>query len=84
MPKKWFNFRVTTEEDCKRYTGFENGGVAPLGLVMPVPVIVPRSLLDLEPGVVWLGGGHVDWKLAVEVKAFIEKMGDRCFVADLE
>jgi hypothetical protein len=47
----------------------------------PVPVILAESITKLEPAVIYLGAGHIDWKLGIPVSTFIESTN--CFIADL-
>ncbi|KAG0181193.1 hypothetical protein DFQ29_009064 [Apophysomyces sp. BC1021] len=51
-------------------------------MIQPVPVILAESITKLEPPVIYLGAGHIDWKLGVPVQAFID--ATKCMVADLE
>ncbi|KAI9342067.1 hypothetical protein DFJ73DRAFT_627559 [Zopfochytrium polystomum] len=82
-PKKAFNFRMAPEEVSHRLSGYATGGVTPFGLAEPrLPVVVARQIADLVPPVLFLGAGHVDWKMAVPVARFVDAA--RCFVVDLE
>ncbi|CEP15521.1 hypothetical protein [Parasitella parasitica] len=39
-------------------------------------------LADPEPSVIYLGAGHIDWKLGIPVDTFIKSTN--CFIADLD
>jgi len=47
----------------------------------PIPVILSKSITEIRPSVFYMGGGHVDWKLAMPTDAFIK--ATNCFIADL-
>jgi prolyl-tRNA editing enzyme YbaK/EbsC (Cys-tRNA(Pro) deacylase) len=83
LSKKNYNMRIAPEEDSLRLTGYEKGGVTPLGMKTEnIPVILHESVTKLEPPLLFLGAGHVDWKVAFPVKEFVKATG--CFVADLD
>eukprot|EP00586_Coscinodiscus_wailesii_P021127 CAMPEP_0172499168 /NCGR_PEP_ID=MMETSP1066-20121228/123111_1 /TAXON_ID=671091 /ORGANISM="Coscinodiscus wailesii, Strain CCMP2513" /LENGTH=264 /DNA_ID=CAMNT_0013272769 /DNA_START=75 /DNA_END=869 /DNA_ORIENTATION=- len=78
-----FEFRVASEEDNTRLTGYEHNSVTPFGLLRGdiVPVILARSVLDVRPQFIWMGGGHVDLKLGLSVAEFVR--GVDAIVADV-
>ncbi|KAI8619109.1 hypothetical protein BC830DRAFT_1165633 [Chytriomyces sp. MP71] len=80
--KKGFNLRVASEAESDSFTGYKTGGVTPLGMARKVPVILCEAITRLQPCVFWMGAGHLDWKVAVPVDAFVRGTG--CFVVDLE
>ncbi|KAG0191650.1 hypothetical protein DFQ28_011332 [Apophysomyces sp. BC1034] len=82
ISKKYYNFRLADPEVSLSLTGYKKGGVCPVGMIQPVPVILAESITKLEPPVIYLGAGHIDWKLGVPVQAFID--ATKCMVADLE
>ncbi|KAJ2002851.1 hypothetical protein H4R26_003386 [Coemansia thaxteri] len=79
--RKHFNYRLVAAEVSLELTGFGNNAVCPIGLAHPLALIVCQSIAKLQPPVFWLGGGHVDYKLAVPVDRFIQATG--CHVADI-
>ncbi|CAG8439977.1 11927_t:CDS:2 [Ambispora leptoticha] len=81
ISKKHYNFRLAPSEKSLELTGFENGGVSPIGMKYPIPIILSKNILSLQPPVFYLGAGHVDWKLALSVADFVEKT--HCYLADL-
>ncbi|KAI8926166.1 hypothetical protein BC831DRAFT_243841 [Entophlyctis helioformis] len=81
VAKKRINMRVTGEDVAGELTGFEKNGVCPVGMrERAMPVVVTRNVASVD-GVVWLGAGHVDWKVALPVRTLMK----HCpwFVADL-
>ncbi|GBG32631.1 Tyrosine--tRNA ligase, cytoplasmic [Hondaea fermentalgiana] len=76
-PKAKYSFRHATPEEADAICGFEHNAVAPLGLKAEseVTVIVAREVAELEPGVIYLGGGEVDLKLQVNAQQFAKATG---------
>jgi len=67
-----FNFRVADADACLALTGFEHGAVTPFGCVATdVPVVLSKACLNL--GVLWMGGGHPQLKLACAVPDFLHR-----------
>eukprot|EP01132_Coremiostelium_polycephalum_P002373 gene2373-2935_t len=78
----------TQPEDSYRLSGFEYNAVCPIGTSVPIPIIISKRLFELDYPVVWLGGGEVDLKFAVDIRSFkeaIEKSipSTKVFVADI-
>ncbi|KAI8370247.1 hypothetical protein BD560DRAFT_396848 [Blakeslea trispora] len=82
ISKKHYNYRLADPEISLQLTGFQKGGVSAIGMKQPIPIIIAESITHLEPGVIYLGAGHIDWKLGIPVSKFIE--ATRCFIADLD
>ncbi|KAF7727856.1 hypothetical protein EC973_006969, partial [Apophysomyces ossiformis] len=82
ISKKFYNFRLADPEVSYSLTGFKKGGVCPVGMNQPIPIILAKSITELEPPVMYLGAGHIDWKLGLPVQAFID--ATKCMIADLE
>ncbi|KAI8810270.1 YbaK/aminoacyl-tRNA synthetase-associated domain-containing protein [Cladochytrium replicatum] len=80
VSKKYYNMRLAPEEKSFELTGFENNAVSPIGMAQPIPVILSQSIMELQPPVVFLGAGHIDWKVAVPTEELVQKV--KCFVAD--
>lgn len=74
LGKKKFNFRLADEEKAKELTGFTHGAVVPFGTTQPVPVVLSASVMKLTPAYIFLGGGHVDCKVRVDVDEFVERL----------
>ncbi|RNF24493.1 YbaK/aminoacyl-tRNA synthetase-associated domain-containing protein, partial [Trypanosoma conorhini] len=71
MGKKKFNFRLADPAKALQLTGFSYGAVVPVGTTEEVPVIISDRIVELSPSVFWMGGGHLDCKLGVDVAEFI-------------
>eukprot|EP00796_Vickermania_ingenoplastis_P005957 gene5957-4266_t len=69
--KKKFNFRLAPADVSERITGFMHGGVVPFCTPTRVPVIMSSTILELAPSYMWIGAGHIDCKLRVDVQEFI-------------
>lgn len=71
-----FDFRVASEEDNARLTGFSHNAVSPFGLVVNVPIILSKAIVDdlNMKQFIWMGGGHVQCKIGVAVTDFISTM----------
>ncbi|CAG8545754.1 6726_t:CDS:2 [Scutellospora calospora] len=81
ISKKNYNFRVADAEKSIELTGFENNGVSPIGMNKKIPIIISKSITELKPPIFYIGGGHIDWKLALPIKNFIN--ATKCLIADL-
>ncbi|ORZ32152.1 hypothetical protein BCR44DRAFT_1253131 [Catenaria anguillulae PL171] len=81
IPKSKYNFRLVPEDVSFKLTGFTNNGVSPFGMTCNLPIILAKGITELQPGIFWLGAGHVDWKVAVPVDEFVKATG--CFVVDI-
>ena len=67
LSKKYFNFQHA--EGCEELTGYQFNSVAPFGMKTPMPFVLSEGIAKLDQ--VWLGGGHVDVKLSIDVAEFI-------------
>ena len=57
--------RLASEEKSLELTGFVKNAVSPFGLNVCVPILMTEKMAQLDPPVVYLGAGHVDWKVGV-------------------
>ena len=73
LGKKQYSLRMVSQETSDSLSGFEHNAVTPLGMVTSVPVLLSDKIKTLPEGKVWLGGGHVDVKMRVDVKELVEK-----------
>ena len=71
--RKMFNFRLASETDNLRLSGFRHNAVTPFMLNEDLLVVVTSCLKDLEGGYFWLGGGHENTKLRVGYQEFFAK-----------
>ncbi|KAJ2729929.1 hypothetical protein IW152_005441 [Coemansia sp. BCRC 34962] len=79
--RKHFNYRLASPEKSLELTGFTNNAVSPIGMTQKLPIVLSQSIAQLKPPVLWLGAGHIDYKLAMPVDSFIKATG--CMVADI-
>ena len=66
-----YSFRLASEEDNDRLTGYAHNSVTPFGMAAhnQVPIIVASTIVsDLK--FMFMGGGHVDLKLGCAVNEF--------------
>lgn len=67
-----FDFRVASEEDNARLTGYSHNAVTPFGMLVDVPIIFSKAILDSDmTQFIWMGGGHTCLKLGLSVSDFI-------------
>jgi prolyl-tRNA editing enzyme YbaK/EbsC (Cys-tRNA(Pro) deacylase) len=69
---KSFNMRLAPEQKALEYTGFGNNSVSPFGMLQNIPIIVTKKIAELNPPLLYLGMGHVDWKLSVPVERLLD------------
>ncbi|CAJ1374064.1 unnamed protein product [Effrenium voratum] len=79
LGKKQYNMRLLEGTACQEMTGFGHNAVTPLGL--DLPMILSDAIAQLPSGKFWLGGGHVDLKLRLNVGEAVEAL--RLTVADV-
>ncbi|CAO3649952.1 unnamed protein product [Cunninghamella blakesleeana] len=82
ISKKNYNFRLADSDVSLELTGFKKGGVCPLGMKNSLPIIMAESVTKLDPPVMYLGAGHIDYKWGIPVQEFIRTTG--CMVTNLE
>jgi Cys-tRNA(Pro) deacylase len=61
--------------DVTRITGYVVGGVSPFGARRPIPVLIERSVLDVDT--IWLNGGRRGLLVAVDPVAAARALGAR-------
>ncbi|KAL7535353.1 hypothetical protein ACHAXR_006438 [Thalassiosira sp. AJA248-18] len=66
------DLRLAPEEISEQLTGYGHNGVSPFGMLdRSIPVVVCKSIKNVRPAYVWMGGGHRDWKLGMAVSEFV-------------
>ncbi|KJE92796.1 hypothetical protein CAOG_03696 [Capsaspora owczarzaki ATCC 30864] len=75
LSTKTLNYRLVDPEVSFALTGFDKNGVCPIGMTRNVPILVSRAILSLQPPVMYLGAGDIDWKLVVSVDDFLRTTG---------
>jgi len=74
-PGYFADLRLAPEEISEQLTGYGHNGVSPFGMLdRSIPVLVCKSIMNVKPGFVWMGGGHKDWKLGMAVSEFAQAL----------
>eukprot|EP00123_Amoebidium_parasiticum_P004237 comp15522_c0_seq1/m.12548 comp15522_c0_seq1/g.12548 ORF comp15522_c0_seq1/g.12548 comp15522_c0_seq1/m.12548 type:complete len:234 (-) comp15522_c0_seq1:29-730(-) len=81
LPNKNYCMRLAKPEVSFELTGHDKNGVSYFGMKVEMPVILSKTIRDLKPGMMFLGAGDVDWKVAYDIEEFIAVT--RCFIADV-
>ena len=71
ISKKKFHFQLASDEDSFELSGFGHNAISPIGLKVPIPIVICKRILELSPPIIYLGGGKVDVKLAIPVNELI-------------
>ena len=72
-PNYFADLRLAPEEVSEQLTGYGHNGVSPFGMLDgTIPVVICKSILNVRPAFVWMGGGHKDWKLGMAVSEFVK------------
>lgn len=75
LDKTDLDFRMATEDDNELVTGYAHNSVTPFGLLNEdVPIVLSKAILDVMPGFIWMGGGHVNLKLGMAVSDFVDAL----------
>ena len=72
--KKQYSVRMVSQEVSDRLSGFEHNAVTPVGMRTPVPVLLSHKLKAIPEGRLWMGGGHPDVKLRLDVAELVTKL----------
>lgn len=67
-----YNWRLASENDNEHITGYINNAVTPFGLLQSVPIIISDTVAQ-QCSTIYLGAGHVDLKLELDVNEYISK-----------
>lgn len=81
LSKKKFHFQLANDEDSFTLSGFGHNAISPIGLMQAIPVVICRRCLGIKNGIIYLGGGKVDVKLALPVADLIR--GTNAIVGDI-
>ncbi len=75
LGKKQFNLRLHTEGE--ELSGYGNNAIPPFGLKtnVNIPVIISRTIAELQPPIFYAGGGHVDCKFKCDLAEFVAATG---------
>ncbi|KAF9166806.1 hypothetical protein DFQ27_007593 [Actinomortierella ambigua] len=70
--RKATHLRIAAAEKSLELTGFTNNAVSPVGMKSDIPILISSAIAELDPPLIYLGAGHVDWKIAIPVKGLLE------------
>lgn len=72
-PNYFVDMRLASEEDNAKLTGYPHNGVSPFGMLeKTIPIVLCKSIMNVRPKFIWMGGGHPDWKLGMAVSEFVQ------------
>ena len=75
------NWRLADNDEAIALTGYEHNGMTPIGMRTNFLMVLSATILQLEGGSLFLGGGEIDVKWRVSVKQFVEHF--KPIVADI-
>ena len=79
--KSKINFQLASSETSLALSGFPHNAVTPFALATPIPIILSKACLALEPAYIWMGGGKVDVKLGMPISQFLQ--ASNALIADV-
>ncbi|KAF9573909.1 hypothetical protein EC968_007737 [Mortierella alpina] len=71
--RKGMHLRIAPAEKTLELTGHTTNGVSPVGMTTDIPILISKGIADLSPAILYLGAGHVDWKIALPVQGLVDK-----------
>ena len=72
ISKKKFHFQLADDNTSFELSGFGHNAISPIGLKEDhIPIIICNRCLSVANGIIFLGGGEVDVKLALPVADLI-------------
>lgn len=75
LSKNSFNFQLASEEKSLELSGFGHNAISPFGMKAPnIPVIICSRCLEVQPPVLFLGGGKVDVKLMITTSDLVKSL----------
>ena len=78
---KGHKFRLATDEDMDRLSGYRFNAVFPFFMKdETLPIILDQSIAELRPQYFWMGGGRVSLKTGTSVADFKKYAGDRLII----
>jgi prolyl-tRNA editing enzyme YbaK/EbsC (Cys-tRNA(Pro) deacylase) len=72
LSRKCFHFRHADEDVALELTGYGHNAITPFLMKNNIPVVLSKSILDLHPKYLWMGGGEVELKLGMSVEEFVQ------------
>jgi len=74
IPRNKFHFKLATEEDSFRISGFKHNAITPFGLKLQIPFVLCSRIVETAPDWFYMGGGKIDVKLGIPTSDFIRSM----------
>lgn len=63
--QKGFHYRLASDEDSYRLTGYMHNAVTPFMFNdTSLPIVISKPITEIQPEHIWLGGGHVNNKIS--------------------
>jgi prolyl-tRNA editing enzyme YbaK/EbsC (Cys-tRNA(Pro) deacylase) len=81
LSKKKFHFQLADDAASFELSGFGHNAICPIGMKCDIPLIICNRCKDVKNGIIFLGGGKVDVKLAIPVDTLVTTMG--AFTGDI-
>eukprot|EP01038_Epipyxis_sp_PR26KG_P010798 gene10798-14496_t len=72
ISKKKFQFQLAPDEMSLKLSGFEHNAITPFGMKVNIPIIICSKCSQVNPPVIYLGGGKVNAKLSIPISDFIK------------
>jgi prolyl-tRNA editing enzyme YbaK/EbsC (Cys-tRNA(Pro) deacylase) len=69
-----FHFKLASEDDSFRISGFKHNAITPFGLKLQIPFVLCSRIVETAPDWFYMGGGQIDVKLGMPTKDFIRSM----------
>ncbi|KAF9399533.1 hypothetical protein BGZ94_005707 [Podila epigama] len=70
--RKGTHLRIAPSEKSHELSGFTTNGVSPVGMKTELPILLSSAITELSPPLLYLGAGHIDWKIALPVQALVD------------
>jgi prolyl-tRNA editing enzyme YbaK/EbsC (Cys-tRNA(Pro) deacylase) len=78
---KGFKFRLASDKDMERLSGYKFNAVTPFFMSdQTLPIILDSEIANLDCGYFWMGGGRVPLKIGISVQEFSNHIGERLVV----
>ena len=68
---KHFAVRMASPEQSLQLSGYPHGAVTPFAMPAALPVFLSDCIPQLEPRVLYLGGGEPDLKLRLDTQEYV-------------
>ena len=63
--QKGFHYRLASDEDSYKITGYMHNAVTPFMFNdTSIPIVISQPITEIQPEYIWFGGGHVNNKIS--------------------